>query len=162
MSLREHEPRRSQPRSFDAGEEPVRIGGGAWTLDRAGSSGRRITTGCCTRTSPGAFSRNQNHWPDRSLSSRAAQESGDFLEHSSYAVALREDIELIRQKLSTNQIHKAVSSKSRSLDWEEKLSRGQRLAVDSFSILLKEDSDIVSMNKFVNLLGALPRADRSR
>ena len=36
-----------------------------------------------------------------------------------------------------------------------RLSGGQRLAVESFSFLLGQDPDSVSLNQFVNLLSAL-------
>ena len=97
------------------------------------------------------FSRRQRSWPDRSLASRETGE--EFLRHGSYAGPLLEDIALIREKLITPQIRMMVEENT---NWP-RLPDGQRLAVASFSSLVKQDPDSVSLNQFVNLLNALHR-----
>ena len=99
------------------------------------------------------FSRRQRSWPDRSLASRETPGGEEFLRHGSYADPLLEDIALIREKLMTSQIRMLVRENAN----RPGLSDGQRLAVDSFSFLVEQDPDSVSLNQFVNLLGALHR-----
>ena len=95
------------------------------------------------------FSRGQQSWPDRSLASRETGE--EFLRHGSYADPLLEDIALLREKLMTSQIRMFVEENAN----RPGLCDGQRLAVDSFSFLVEQDPESVSLNRFVNLLGTL-------
>lgn len=97
------------------------------------------------------FSRRQQSWPDRTLASREMPSGGEFLERGSYADWLLDDIVLIRDKLMTPQIRKLVEENAK----RPGLSGGQRVAIDSFSSLVEQDPDRVSLNRFVNLLGAL-------
>lgn len=101
------------------------------------------------------FSGAQRHWPDRDLLSRQTSNGGDFLEYDSYAKLLREDIELIQRKLAADLIRVVVEEKVGRQGQMARLSEGQRMAIESFSSVLEQDPDQVSLNQFVNLLSAL-------
>ena len=103
------------------------------------------------------FSLAQRSCPDRSLASRQTPGGEEFLEHSSYAAPLLEDIALIKEKLATLQIQALVNKNANRQGQMARLSGGQRLAVESCSFLLGQDPDRVSLNQFVNLLSALHR-----
>ena len=68
-----------------------------------------------------------------------------------------EDIVLIKEKLVTPQIQALVDENANRQGQMTRLSDGQRLAVESFSVLLEQDPDSVPLNQFVNLLSALHR-----
>ena len=101
------------------------------------------------------YSRAQRSWPDRSIASRQSSAGAEFLERDSYAVQLREDIVLIKEKLATPQIQALIDENANRQEQMARLSDGQRLAIGSFSFLLRQDADRVSLNQFVNLLSAL-------
>lgn len=103
------------------------------------------------------FSRAQRSWPNRSLASRQTPGGEEFLEDGSYATPLLEDIALIKEKLVTPQIQALVDENANRQGQMTRLSDGQRLAVESFSVLLEQDPDSVPLNQFVNLLSALHR-----
>ena len=103
------------------------------------------------------FSRAQRSWPNRSLASRQTPGGEEFLEDGSYATPLLEDIALIKEKLATPQIQALVDENANRQGQMTRLSDGQRLAVESFSVLLEQDPDSVLLNQFVNLLSALHR-----
>lgn len=101
------------------------------------------------------FSWKQRSWPDRSLSDCETSGGVQCLENRSYAEPLREDIKLIKDKLETRQIQVMVNEDANNQDQLASLKKEQRLAVKSFSSLLKQDPDRVSLNQFANLLNAL-------
>ena len=103
------------------------------------------------------FSRAQRSWPNRSLASRQTPGGEEFLEDGSYATPLLEDIALIKEKLATPQIQALVDENANRQGQMTRLSDGQRLAVESFTVLLEQDPDSVPLNRFVNLLSALHR-----
>ena len=103
------------------------------------------------------YSWKQRSWPDRSLSNCKTSGGVECLENSSYADPLREDIALIKNKLATRQIQAMIDEAAKNQDQLASLSDGQQLAVESFSSLLEQDPDRVSLNQFANLLNALQR-----
>lgn len=102
------------------------------------------------------YSRSQDDWPDRSLASRENGDT-DFLEDVRYADWLREDIALIKDKLNDAEIRVLVNEHVNPQSPMDRLSDGQRKAVQSVSNLLEQDASRVSLNGFVNLLAALHR-----
>ena len=101
------------------------------------------------------FSKAQRNWPDRSLASRQTQSDRDFLHNNKYEAWLLEDIALIKEKLATPEVEKLVEQSADREDQMARLAEGQRAALESFNLLLGQDPDRVSLNQFVNLLGAL-------
>ena len=99
------------------------------------------------------FRRSQRNWPDRSLGSRQGGE--EFLERASYAEFMIEDIALIQEQLAVPEVETQINEHISSYSQRAQLTEGQQEAVASFTLLLEQDPDVVSLSQLVNLLSAL-------